>query len=234
MHSANPIGNSLDSKEVNMANMDADAFNALDERFALRLKERDKSVLTDIDREYIPRLYKLLMRYEGSLLRAEDIDEIAQDVLLKVWHGFSQDGGKKKLRNFIFDQAKWMAIDLIRKRTRERANCDRFMHEPSGVLPQRHSSPPADITSEEMATAESRVLTAVDAVVVGLPDRQRTAFRRRFHGKDPASWARDLEKETGKSASYWRKASDDALRSIRKTLTQRGLIKREGSRYEVA
>lgn len=211
-----------------MAHTEAEARDAQDERFASRLKQRDKSVLAEIDATYTPALYKLLHQYEGPMLRREDMSEIAQDVLMKVWTNFAESGGNKKLRNFFFDQAKYFAVDRIRKHNRRQENPGKTPD------PADTANPLAILEREEVIRAEETVLHAVNELLVELTERQRIAFNRRFLDGNTSAWASQLEKETGKSASSWRKASDDALQVIRKRLAESELLKMEGGRYEVA
>lgn len=64
-----------------------------------RLREGDASAVTDLASAYGPKIYQLALRY---MKNREDAEEVAQDVLLKVYRKISAFRGDSALSSWIY------------------------------------------------------------------------------------------------------------------------------------
>jgi RNA polymerase sigma-70 factor (ECF subfamily) len=70
-----------------------------DERLLERLRERDESALDELITTYGPKVYQLAFRY---LRNKEDAEEVAQDVLYKVYRKIGAFRGDSALSSWIY------------------------------------------------------------------------------------------------------------------------------------
>lgn len=212
--------------------MDSKPRDELDQHFAARLQLRCPQVLNDIDRAYGDPMRHLIQSRLTPALREADAQEIFQDALLDLWDKYPPENCSISIRSFLYKQVRWKSIDKCRRRRGEITEC--CVGESDEAVSISNCTLLDGLVCQENADLEARILIEIDNTLPSLPENQSLAFRRRFHGPASSRWAKELEEETGVSASSWRKACDDALNKIRKHLVRCKLLRREGGRYEVA
>jgi DNA-directed RNA polymerase specialized sigma24 family protein len=213
--------------------MDADAIKQRDERFAARLKQRDESVLVEIDQAFAPCLRKLLRRARGKWFGDADVDEILELVLTTVWEKYDATRNAS-VRTFYFRVARARLSDRLQKNSRYRdaLNAIRVCKRPTDY--QDDELPDVELLRLERSSIDGGIEALIGKAVNLLTSRQRLAFNRRFMTGDSSSWAKDLAREEGKTSQYWRKASDEARQNVCKFLTDNGVqYSAEGGHYEI-
>jgi RNA polymerase sigma factor (sigma-70 family) len=193
-----------------------------------RLERRDRSVLLDIDKKFSDRVRARLRKDRHLCLDSEAIEAIVDECLLAVWTRFKRANGD--LGAFIFAVARNRLRDHIRRWKRhESGSLQRplCLGQDGDILARPSSSPDQGLLEEELRRA-------IDEIVeTQLTDRERTAFLRRFGTDRDDGWDKRLAAETGKTAKYWRKASDDAKNKVAAALQAKGLVPSGvGGRYE--
>lgn len=82
------------------------------------MKQDDIAAFNQLYRQYAPLLYQRLLRL---LKNPESVEEILQDVFLKIWNKRREIVPEKGFKAFIYRMADNMAIDLFRKIGRDKA-----------------------------------------------------------------------------------------------------------------
>ena len=77
----------------------ASAYSRNDEALVARMRARDESAVSDLDAIYRSRIQQLALRYVKN---PEDAEEVAQDVLLKVYRKIDAFRGDAALSSWIF------------------------------------------------------------------------------------------------------------------------------------
>ena len=170
-----------------------------DKQFAKRLKNRDESVLADIEEAYRSPLLSLL---EHKLQR-HDAELVFNLTLSNLWEGFDADRGS--VRGFLKGVAHRRMVDLLREKATQR-NLVATILENAVEENLHHPRQPdtASLSREEQA-AVSVMLSEVLSAVEKLTPLQQRAFKSRFLNNPEKKWASKLEKETGipaKPVSY--------------------------------
>lgn len=75
------------------------AYSRTDEALVARMRARDESAIVDLDAAYRSRIQQLALRYVKNL---EDAEEVAQDVLLKVYLKIDAFRGDAALSSWIY------------------------------------------------------------------------------------------------------------------------------------
>jgi RNA polymerase sigma-70 factor (ECF subfamily) len=91
---------------------DADAEKCL----VARLRDRDASAICLFIDTFGRRLISWLSRKYSSSLSIDDIDEIFNDVVLRVWEKFGQFDSNKKLAPWVFTIANRCALTRLRRK----------------------------------------------------------------------------------------------------------------------
>ncbi len=173
-----------------------------DLQLIVRLQAGDESAVQDLVERYGSRIYQLALRY---MKRPEDAEEVAQDVLMKVYRKADAFRGDAALSSWIYritfntamsrlrasrlaraadaERARALATDAAQERTREREQPDR------GYLPD-----------EAVLRAELR--RAVAAAIQELPEIYRAPIV-----------LRDIEGLSTEEASTRLKLKDQTLKS---------------------
>lgn len=210
-----------------------------DEEFARRLGERDARVLYDIDAALSGALRGRLNRHRSRSLRDADIDEIVQDALTITWRDFRPSDGKS-VQAFYFGVANNLRLTVMRgnrRRLKREGNDETQLATASGWIDEPRQRLIDVETATEKSLLTPRISALVEQAVAKLTPRQRLAFERRRPAISRASydWAAELENETGTAAQRWRKASDEAVKSIKAHLSVSGVrFSREEDRFEIA
>jgi RNA polymerase sigma-70 factor, ECF subfamily len=127
-----------------------------------RLKNNDKSALDEIFNYYYPRLYNFSKR----ILKIEDeIDDILQDVFLKIWLHRNKINNPETFNSFIFTITRNALLNLIRSNVNNQAFKEEFSRR---------------IISSEYVTQNqieyNEIKTAIDQIVSRLPEKRQKVF----------------------------------------------------------
>jgi hypothetical protein len=137
------------------------------------------------------------------------------------------------LRSYIFQNAKFLAASLLRKKYQApilSAIKVGKASEPSST----DFRPERNLETEALTIAEIRVLDLVEECLASLSEKQQKAFDRRFYSND-TRWAKKLEMETGVKARTWSKSAVDAKNKVEAFLIDNGVrYNDEEGYYEVA
>ena len=127
-----------------------------------RLKNNDKSALDEIFNYYYPRLYN----FSKKILKIEDdIDDILQDVFLKIWFHRNKINNPETFNSFIFTITKNALLNLIRSNVKNQAFKEEFSKR---------------IISSEYVTQNqiefNEIKTAINNIVAKLPEKRQKVF----------------------------------------------------------
>jgi len=205
---------------------EAEPIDTQDQRFARRLKDRDHSVLVEIQQAYEEQILGLLTRR----LQSQDAATAFNEALLNLWHKYAPERGAT-VRGFLSGVARRRMIDLIRARTREKKKVNAILQSAEAEELVHPGQPEDAILSREEQAEVSEKLQEVEKACEKLTPLQKQAFKRRFLEKTGTNWAKELEEETEISAKAWRKHSASALKRVRKLVADSSA---KGVRNEVA
>jgi DNA-directed RNA polymerase specialized sigma24 family protein len=212
--------------------MDAHAIKQRDISFAARLKQRDESVLGEIDLAYAAPLRRLLARWRGQDFGNGDIEEILDDVLWDVWLKF--DSKKASVRTYYFRAGHSQLLDRLKRNSRYRALLGVARNRAGPADSQDNELPDVRLLRVERSRVNSEIMALVAQAVELLTTRRKLAFDRRFASGDNHYWAKGLAAEKGGTPQSWRKASDEARKQVGSYLLEHGVqYSEKGGRYEV-
>lgn len=172
-----------------------------------RLKNNDKSALDEIFNYYYPRLYN----FSKKILKIEvDIDDILQDVFLKIWLHRSKINNPETFNSFIFTVTKNALLNLIRSNAKNQAFKEEFSKR---------------IISSEYVTQNqiefNEIKTAIDKIVAKLPEKRQKVFL--LSRNDGLS-----NKEIAQKLNISEKTIEDhithSIRFLKKSLSEIGII----------
>ena len=127
-----------------------------------RLKNNDKSALDEIFNYYYPRLYNFSKR----ILKIEDeIDDILQDVFLKIWLHRGKINNPETFNSFIFTITKNALLNLIRSNANNQAFKEEFSKR---IILSEY------VTQNQIEYKE--IKTAIDQIVSKLPEKRQKIF----------------------------------------------------------
>lgn len=127
-----------------------------------RLKNNDKSALDEIFNYYYPRLYN----FSKKILKIEDeIDDILQDVFLKIWLHRSKINNPETFSSFIFTITKNALLNLIRSNAKNQAFKEEFSKR---IISSEY------VTQNQIEFKE--IKTAIDQIVSKLPEKRQKVF----------------------------------------------------------
>ncbi len=89
-----------------------------DRQLVSRLKVGDKKAFEEIFRKYREKIYYFAIRYYNS---AEDVENVVQDVFIKLWDERAGVKEELSLNNYIYTIAKNHLFNLQRKKINEKA-----------------------------------------------------------------------------------------------------------------
>ena len=132
------------------------------EQIINRLKNEDKSAVDDLFSYYYPRLY----HFSKSILKIEnDIDDILQEVFVKIWLNRQKIGNPETFNAYIFTITKNEVLNLIRSNLREHTFKDQlFQH---AVAEEYQNSAPLEY---------EEVKAGIDKIVAVLPEKRQQVF----------------------------------------------------------
>ena len=132
------------------------------EEIILRLKNEDKSALDELFGYYYPRLHN----FSKSILKIEnDIDDILQEVFVKIWLNRQKIGNPETFNSYIFTITKNEVLNLIRSNLRDHSFRDKlFVHSV------------ADEYQQQSELEFDEVKAGIDKIVANLPDKRQQVF----------------------------------------------------------
>ncbi len=132
------------------------------EELILRLKKEDKSAVDDLFGYYYPRLY----HFSKSILKIEnEIDDILQEVFVKIWLNRQKIGKAETFNAYIFTITKNELLNLIRNNLRDQTFRDKLYL--SAVAVEYQTASPVEF--EELKVR-------IDKIVAGLPEKRQQVF----------------------------------------------------------
>ena len=127
-----------------------------------RLKKEDKSAVDDLFNYYYPRLY----HFSKSILKIEDeIDDILQEVFVKIWLSRQRIGNAETFNSWIFTITKNEILNLIRNNLRDQSFKDELFLRSVGEEYQTSSL----VEYEE-------IKAGIDKIVANLPEKRQQVF----------------------------------------------------------
>lgn len=132
------------------------------EQIIVRLKNEDKSAIDDLFGYYYPRLY----HFSKSILKIEnEIDDILQEVFVKIWLNRHKIGNPETFNSYIFTITKNEVLNLIRSNLRDHTFKDQlFQH---AVAEEYLNSAPLEY---------EEIKTGIDKIVANLPEKRQQVF----------------------------------------------------------
>jgi RNA polymerase sigma-70 factor (family 1) len=132
------------------------------EEIILRLKKDEKSALDDLFDYYYPRLF----HFSKSILKIEtEVDDILQEVFVKLWLNRQKIGNAETFNSYIFTITKNEVLNLIRTNIRN----SNFKND----LYQRSVAEEFQLQSQ---LEYKEVKSGIDRVVSQLPEKRRQIF----------------------------------------------------------
>ena len=132
------------------------------EEIIKRLKKDDKSALDELFGYYYPRLF----HFSKSILKIEDeIDDVLQEVFVKIWLNRQKIGNAETFNSYIFTITKNEVLNLIRKNLRDQNFRDQLFLRSVAVEYQQQSQ----LEFEE-------IKAGIDKVVANLPEKRQQVF----------------------------------------------------------
>jgi RNA polymerase sigma-70 factor, ECF subfamily len=177
------------------------------EELIRRLKNDDKSALDEIFHYYYPRLYNFSKR----ILKIEDeIDDILQDVFLKIWINRNKINNPETFNSFIFTITKNALLNLIRSNINKQTFKEEFSRK---VISAEY------FTIDQIEFKE--IQTAIDQIVSRLPEkRQKVFLLSRIEGLS--------NKEIAQKLNISEKTVEDhithSIRFLKKSLSEFGIL----------
>ncbi|MEI7830977.1 MAG: RNA polymerase sigma-70 factor [Prolixibacteraceae bacterium] len=177
------------------------------EEIILRLKKDEKSALDDLFDYYYPRLF----HFSKSILKIEtEVDDILQEVFVKLWLNRQKIGNAETFNSYIFTITKNEVLNLIRTNLRNNS----FKNE----LFQRSVAEEFQIQSQ---LEFKEVKSGIDQVVSQLPEKRRQIFilsrTEGFSNKEIAQQLNISEKTVEDHITH-------AIKKIKTSLKEMGVI----------
>ena len=168
-----------------------------------RVKDGDREAFNALMGKYIPEMYRYL-RFGRYSLSEADVEDVIQDILLKVWKSAGSFQGKGRLASWLRAIAQRTALDRLRKKKWE------FVE----LSEREHSEIPESL--EEIAQLE-KDFALLDPCIEQLPDAQREVVFLKYveGGKNPT-----ISKSIGISVNTVKDRLKRALRNLRDCLNK--------------
>ena len=177
------------------------------EELVSRLKKNDKSALDEIFIYYYPRLYN----FSERIIKIEDdIDDILQDVFLKIWLNRNIINNHETFNAFIFTVTRNALLNLIRSKLKDQAFKVEFSKR---------------VIATEYITYQTydfdEIKTAINKIITKLPEKRQQVFQ--LSRSDGLS-----NKKISLKLSISEKTVEDhithAIRFLKKSLSEIGII----------
>lgn len=132
------------------------------EEIIRRLKNEDKSAVDELFGYYYPRLY----HFSKSILKIEnEIDDILQEVFVKIWLNRQKIGNAETFNAYIFTITKNKVLNLIRNNLRDQAFMDKLYLRT--VAEEYYAPDPVEF---------DEIKVRIDKIVANLPERRHQVF----------------------------------------------------------
>jgi len=132
------------------------------EKIIRRLKNDDKSAVDELFSYYYPRLY----HFSKSILKIEnDIDDILQEVFVKIWLNRQKIGNAETFNAYIFTITKNEVLNLIRSKLKDHTFKDELYLRSVAEEYQ---------TQNQLEYEEIKI--TIDHLVTGLPEKRQQVF----------------------------------------------------------
>ena len=132
------------------------------EQIINRLKNEDKSAVDDLFSYYYPRLY----HFSKSILKIEnDIDDILQEVFVKIWLNRQKIGNPETFNAYIFTITKNEVLNLIRNNLRDHTFKDQLFQ--YAVAEEYQNSVPVEY---------EEIKAGIEKIVANLPEKRQQVF----------------------------------------------------------
>jgi RNA polymerase sigma-70 factor (ECF subfamily) len=177
------------------------------EELIRRLKNEDKSAVDELFNYYYPRLY----HFSKSILKIEnEIDDILQEVFVKIWLNRHKIGNADTFNSWVFTITKNEVLNLIRNNIRDNTFKDAlFLH---SVGEEYQTQNPMEY---------DEIKSSIDKIVAALPEKRQQVFiLSRTEGLS--------NKEIAQQLNISEKTVEDhithAIRQIKHSMKEMGII----------
>jgi len=127
-----------------------------------RLKNDDKSAVDELFSYYYPRLY----HFSKSILKIEnDIDDILQEVFVKIWLNRQKISNAETFKAYIFTITKNEVLNLIRTKLKDNAFRDKL-----------YLKSVAREYQDQNQLEIDEIKTGIDHIVESLPEKRQQVF----------------------------------------------------------
>lgn len=132
------------------------------EKIISRLKKDDKSSVDELFGYYYPRLY----HFSKSILKIEnEIDDILQEVFVKIWLNRQKIGSAETFNAYIFTITKNEVLNLIRNSVKDQSFKDELFLR--SVAEEYQTPNPIEF---------NEIKAGIDAIVAALPEKRQLVF----------------------------------------------------------
>jgi len=132
------------------------------EEIIRRLKNEDKLAVDELFSHYYARLY----HFSKSILKVETgIDDILQDVFVKIWLNRQKIGNAETFNAYVFTITKNEVLNLIRSNLRDNTFRDELFMQ--AVAQEYQTQNPLEF---------DEIKTAIDKIVASLPEKRQQVF----------------------------------------------------------
>ena len=172
-----------------------------------RLKNEDKSAVDELFSHYYPRLY----HFSKSILKVENgIDDILQDVFIKIWLNRQKIDNAETFNAYVFTITKNEVLNLIRTNLRDNTFRDELFLQ--AVAQEYQTQNPIEF---------DEIKTAIDKIVASLPEKRQQVFI--LSRTDGLS-----NKEISKQLNISEKTVEDhithSIRHLKSSLKEMGIV----------
>lgn len=177
------------------------------EEIICRLKKGDKSAVDELFNYYYPRLY----HFSRSILKIEnEIDDILQEVFMKIWLNRQKIGSAETFNSWIFTITKNELLNLIRNNLRDHTFKDELFLR--SVAEEYQTQNPLEY---------DEIKSCIDKTVAALPEKRQQVFiLSRTEGLS--------NKEIAQQLNISEKTVEDhitrAIRQIKSSMKEMGII----------
>jgi RNA polymerase sigma factor (sigma-70 family) len=173
-----------------------------------RLQQREEAAFRELVDLYQDRIYNTVL---GLVQRAEDAEDLAQEVFIKVWQGIGSFKGGSTLGTWIYRIAVSQALDHVRKGQRQKRG---------GLLVSlfsRHSAEPdaPDFYHPGVAAEQRENSALLFRAVRALPEKQGAAFvLQKLEGLSQEAIAEVLDTSVSSVESLLHRAKQNLRKSL--------------------
>jgi RNA polymerase sigma-70 factor, ECF subfamily len=177
------------------------------EEIIRRMKKEDKSAVDELFGYYYPRLY----HFSKSILKIEnDIDDILQEVFVKIWLNRQKIGDAKTFNSFIFTITKNEVLNLIRSNLKDQNFRDELFLR--SVAEEYHTQNPLEF---------NEIKAGIDKIVAGLPEKRQQVFNL---SRNEGLSNRDIARQLNISEKTVEDHITHAIKQIKNSMKDMGIL----------